>query len=135
MCYADDAAVLIAENENNLQRMLFELNQAAKKYNLNISIPKNQIYDHKHQGTDTKQVGTKRPTNRTSYERRIPGDNSIKQLKYDEVKTQANTAAKGTGCLHNTIWKNKHVSITSKIRIYTTGEAHLHQRRGNESRH
>jgi len=58
-CYADDD-VVIAENEDNLQQMLF---QAAKKYNL-ISLPKtNSMID------DTMQVGTKRPTNQTSDER------------------------------------------------------------------
>ena len=38
-CYADDA-VLIAESKNNLQRMLFEFNQTANKYNTSISIAK-----------------------------------------------------------------------------------------------
>lgn len=37
--YADDT-VLIAENEDNLQPMLFELNQAGKQYNMSILIPK-----------------------------------------------------------------------------------------------
>ena len=39
VCYADDA-VLIAKNEDDLQRMLFEFNKAATKYNMSISIPK-----------------------------------------------------------------------------------------------
>ena len=39
---------------------------------------------------------------------------------YDEVKTQVNKAARVSGCLHHTIWKNKHMSITSKARIYRT---------------
>lgn len=39
MCYAD-GTVLITENNNNLQRMLFELYQVAKKYKMCISIPK-----------------------------------------------------------------------------------------------
>ena len=63
LCYADDA-VLIAESEDNLQRMLFEFNQTANKYN--ISIPKTKSMTG--QGTDPMQAGTKRPTNRTSDE-------------------------------------------------------------------
>ena len=38
LCYADDA-VLIAEREDNLQRMLLDFNQTANKYNMSISIP------------------------------------------------------------------------------------------------
>ena len=39
LCSADDA-VLIAETEDNLQRMLLEFNQTATKYNMSISIAK-----------------------------------------------------------------------------------------------
>ncbi|XP_044766305.1 uncharacterized protein LOC123322425 [Coccinella septempunctata] len=39
---------------------------------------------------------------------------------YDEVKAQVNKAARVSGCLHSTIWKNKCMSITSKARIYRT---------------
>ena len=39
---------------------------------------------------------------------------------YDEVKTQVKKAARVSGCLHHTVWKNKHMSIISKTRIYRT---------------
>jgi len=41
---------------------------------------------------------------------------SNSQNTYDEVETQVNKAARVSGCLHNTIWKN--MSITSTARIY-----------------
>lgn len=36
LCYADDA-VLIADNEDDLQKLLHKFNVTAKKYNLQIS--------------------------------------------------------------------------------------------------
>ena len=39
LCFADDA-VLIAESEDNLQRMLSYFNHTANKYNMSISIPR-----------------------------------------------------------------------------------------------
>lgn len=39
LCYADDAA-LIAQNEDNPYKMLFELNQNADKYNISSLILK-----------------------------------------------------------------------------------------------
>ena len=41
ICYADDA-VLISEDEDNLQRMLFKLENTASKYNMKISVAKSK---------------------------------------------------------------------------------------------
>jgi hypothetical protein len=44
ICYADDA-VLLSDNEDDLQRMLFNFNKAAKAFNMKIANEKNKIND------------------------------------------------------------------------------------------
>ena len=39
LCYADDA-VLIAESEDELQRLLYQFNTTARKFKINISVTK-----------------------------------------------------------------------------------------------
>lgn len=43
----------------------------------------------------------------------------------NEVRTQANKAARIAGYLRDTIWQNKYMSMKSKIRIYKACGAHL----------
>ena len=40
LCYVDDV-VLTAENEDDLQRMLFKLQKVSERYNMEISTEKN----------------------------------------------------------------------------------------------
>lgn len=42
MCYADDA-ILISDNEDDLQRMAHAFKLAAKKYNMKISTSKTKV--------------------------------------------------------------------------------------------
>ena len=67
------------------------------------------------------RAGTKRPTIEQVMSFEYLGlIASSSRNTYDEVKTQVNKAARVSGCLHHLIWKNKHMSITSKTRIYRT---------------
>lgn len=117
LCYADDT-VLIAENEDDLQRLLHIFNTTAKKLNMKISTEKtksvviakepirckleidNQMVE---QVSTTKYLGIK-----LSY------DNNIE----DEVRDQTIKANRTAGCLNDTIWRNKHLRIETKARIY-----------------
>jgi len=46
----------------------------------------------------------------------ISAERELKQ----EVRTQVMKAARISGCLYNTIWRNKHMSTDCKVRIYKT---------------
>ena len=119
LCYADDA-VLIAESEDNLQRMLFEFNQTANKYNMSISIPKTKSMTISKEPIRCKLALNDQPIEQVMSFEYLGIIASSSRNTYDEVKTQVNKAARVSGCLHHTIWKNKHMSITSKARIYRT---------------
>ena len=38
----------------------------------------------------------------------------------EEVRTQVYKAARISGCLKDLVWRNKHMSVESKVRIYKT---------------
>lgn len=38
----------------------------------------------------------------------------------EEIATQANKTAKVSGYLYGTIWRNKHMTMKSKMKIYKT---------------
>ena len=119
LCYADDA-VLIAKSEDNRQRMLFEFNQTANKYNMSISIPKTKSMTISKKPIRCKLALNDQPIEQVMSFEYLGIIASSSRNTYDEVKTQVNKAARVSGCLHHTIWKNKHMSITSKARIYRT---------------
>lgn len=117
VCYADDA-VLLANNEDDLQRLLHLFNVTAKKYNMTISTEK------------TKCLVTSKNPVRCKLE--VDG-NIIEQVmtfRYlgvnvsgygdieNEVRQQVNKANRVAGCLNDTIWRNKHIGVETKTRIY-----------------
>lgn len=108
LCYADDA-VLIAESEDDLQRMLHKFNTTARQYIMIISTEKTKTI-----------VITKEPIRcKLEIENKI-----IEQLmdfKYlginlssygdlvSEVKEQVTKASRVAGCLNDTIWRNRYL--------------------------
>lgn len=117
LCYADDA-VLIAENEDDLQRLLYLFNSIAKSLNMVISV------------TKTKCLTTSKYPLRCKL---VVDDQIIQQemtFKYlgielcgfgdveSEVRQQVNKALRTAGCLNDTIWNNKHLRTETKARIY-----------------
>ena len=119
VCYADDV-VLMSEEEDNLQRMLYRFEQAASKTNMQISTSKTQclviskfprrcklaIYNQSvEQVMQFKYLGAC-----------ITSDRDLKE----EVKAQTTKASLISGYLRDVIWRNKHLSIESKTRIYKT---------------
>ena len=105
LCFADDA-VLIAESEDNLQRMLFGFN----KYNMSMSIPK------------TKSMTISKEPIRCKLALNDQPIEQVMSFEYLGIIASNSRNTYVSGCLHHTIWKNKHMSITSKARIYRTAE-------------
>lgn len=117
LCYADDA-VLIAENEDDLQRLLHKFNSIAKTFNMAISVPKTKCMT----------------TAKTPLRCKLAVDKEILQqemkFKYlgievsgfddveAEVREQTMKAARMAECLNDTIWKNKYIGTEVKSRIY-----------------
>lgn len=117
LCYADDA-VLIAESEDDLQRLLHQLTTVAKTLKMKISF------------TKTKCMTTSKMPIRCKLE--VEGE-IIQQVMrfrylgielsgYDEVeeegREQTVKAARAAGCLNDTIWRNKNMTTVTKTRIY-----------------
>ena len=117
LCYADDA-VLIGESEDDVQKLLQVFNRTAKSLNMNISTAKTKcmttsktplrcklVVDGKiiHQEMKFKYLGVE-----------ISGYGDVET----EVREQTNKAARIAACLNNTIWRNKHMRIETKARIY-----------------
>ena len=119
LCYADDA-VLVAENEDDLQRLLHQFNLVAKSFNMVISASKSKCMT----------------TSKTPLRCKLEVNGSIIQqemrFKYlgielsgygdveAEVREQTTRATKIAGCLNATIWRNKNIGIEAKSRIYKT---------------
>ncbi|XP_057663104.1 uncharacterized protein LOC130898078 [Diorhabda carinulata] len=119
LCYGDDA-VLIAENEDGLQRLLFKFNTTAKSLKMKISAAKIKCMI----------------TSKTPISCKLVVDDEIIQqemkFKYSgpdisgsvdvgvEVRNQAAKAARTSTYLNDTIFRNKYIVIESKSRIYKT---------------
>lgn len=119
ICYADDA-ILIADNEDDLQRQLQAFNIAAKKYNMKISAEK------------TKCMVASREPRRCKLEMEGKIIEQVMAFNYlgveitsnrnlkEEVTRQANKAIRVSGCLREVIWRNKFMTTESKMRVYKT---------------
>lgn len=117
LCYADDA-VLVAEREDELQRLLNIFNITGKKFNMIISSEK------------TKCMTTSAEPIRCKLE--VDGKVIQQEMKFmylgielsanasidKEVKRQITKANKVAGSLNDTIWRNKHLQQQTKARIY-----------------
>lgn len=117
LCYADDA-VLVAESEDDLQRLLHRFNCIAKSFNMIISTQK------------TKCMTTSKTPLRCKLE--VEGKVIQQEMKFrylgieisvcgdveEEVREQTTRATRVAGCLNDTVWRNKNISIQTKSRIY-----------------
>ncbi|XP_015181515.1 PREDICTED: uncharacterized protein LOC107069067 [Polistes dominula] len=117
LCYADDA-VLIAENEDDLQRLLHQFTRTANTVNMKISAEK------------TKCMTTVKIPIRCKLEIEGKVIQQVMRFRYlgieisgygdieEEVREQTTKAARVAGCLSDTIWRNKNIKIETKARIY-----------------
>lgn len=119
ICYADDA-MICAENEDDLQRLLNIFNRTGKQFNMTISAQK------------TKCMTTSKEPLRCKLE--VDGQVIQQEMKFkylgiditsygnveDEVRQQVAKANKIAGCLNDVIWRNKHLKKHTKARVYKT---------------
>ncbi|XP_057654786.1 uncharacterized protein LOC130893037 [Diorhabda carinulata] len=117
LCYADDA-VLVAKNEDDLQRLLHVFNCTAKSFNKILST------------SNTKCITTSKTPIRCKL---VIDDQIIHQVMEfkclgieisgfehieNEVREQTTKALRIAACLNETIWQNKHIGIQAKSRLY-----------------
>lgn len=117
LCYADDA-VLFAESEDDLQRNLQLFNDKAKELNMIISAQK------------TKCMTTAKVPLRCKLEVNQKIVEQVMEFSYlgvelssfgdleREVSQQVVRANKIAGCLNDSIWRNGHLNLDTKSRIY-----------------
>ncbi|XP_057654722.1 uncharacterized protein LOC130892978 [Diorhabda carinulata] len=119
LCYTDDAE-LISNSEDKLQRMLHILNKTAKEYNMAISTEETEcltVFKEplrcklEIEGTIIKQVMSSRYLGVV-----VTSHSDI----YQETIYQVRKAAATTSALRDIVWRNKHIGIETKTRIYKT---------------
>lgn len=117
VCYADDV-VLMANTEDDLQRLLYGFYLGCRKYNMKISL------------TKTKSMTISKLPLRCKLELERKIIEQVMTIRYlgveltswgalqNEVMYQANKAARIAGCMNDIIWKNKYLNKETKTRIY-----------------
>lgn len=117
--YADDG-VIIAENEDDLQRLVYKMKTVAEKFNMEILINKTQsmvISKDPIRWKLTINNGIIQQVLRFNY---LGVSVSSERNLIEEARTQAMKASRVSGYLRDIIWKNKMMSPQSKIKIYKT---------------
>ena len=112
--------MLVAESENDLQRLLYQFNKTAKKFNMVISAAKT-----KSMTTSKTPIWCKLVVD----DKIIHQEGKVKYLGIDisgygdvetEVRNQAARAIRAAAHLEDAIWWSKHIRIQPKARIYKT---------------
>jgi endonuclease/exonuclease/phosphatase family metal-dependent hydrolase len=119
VCYADDA-VLLAESQEDLQNLLNKFEEASKKYNMQISIGKTKSMVISKIPSSCNLVVEGQPIGQENAFKYLGVDVSSQGDLTNETVSQVLRAARIQGCLKDAIWKNKHMKMESKIRIYKT---------------
>jgi len=119
ICYADDA-VLISENEDELQRMLYRLHLMAKRFNMRISIAKTKSLVVAKEPIRCKLAIDNEIVEQVMSFRYLGAEITADQNRIHEVKEQVNKASRIAGYLRNFVWKNNYMNRETKIRIYKT---------------
>ncbi|GJQ72387.1 hypothetical protein Trydic_g3469 [Trypoxylus dichotomus] len=107
LCYSDDA-ILMADNDDDLQRLLYRFQTKAKGLNMQISMEKTEL-----------MVIAKEPIRcKLAVNDKLSRQRS-KTLQQD-VRAQFNKASRISGYLRDLIWRNKYMSAGSKVYVYKT---------------
>ena len=117
LCYADDA-VLMADNENDLQRLLLQFQKTAQTFNMEIHTEKTCAMVISKEAVRCKLAVYNKPIKQVSAFKYLGIDISNNRNLTQEVRSQANRAATISGCLQSVIWKNKYINTECKVRIY-----------------
>lgn len=119
ICYADDAT-LISENEDDLQRLLFALNKAAKKFNMIISTEKTKSMVISKEPVRCKLMVDNKTIEQVMKFNYLGSQISSSRNLIEEVRANCIKASFISGSLRDLIWKNKYMTAECKIRIYKT---------------
>lgn len=119
LCYADDA-VLLAESEDDLQRLLYRFNLTAKRLNMQISSEKTQAMVISKDPIRCKLVVDECIVDQVMNFNYLGVQASSSRNTVNEVDNQIRKAVRISGYLRDIIWRNKYMTAESKIRIYKT---------------
>lgn len=119
LCYADDA-ILTADNEDDLQRLLYRFQTTAKKLNMQISVEKTESMVISKEPIRCKLAVDNKPIQQTKQCTYLGVEITNHKNLQEEARTQANKASRISGYLRDLVWKNKYMSTQSKVRIYKT---------------
>lgn len=119
VCYADDA-VIISEDEDNLQRLLYRFEKAAARFNMVISSEKTQSLTISKEPRRCKLAIYDRSVEQVMSFKYLGANITSNRNLKSEVKEHTVKASLISGFLRDVIWRNKYMSINSKVRIYKT---------------
>lgn len=109
LCYADDA-VIISENEDELQRLLHRFYLTAKQYNMEISTQKTKTLVTAKEPIWCKLAVNDRIIEQVMSFRYLGVTTSANQVRKLETQEQTNRAVIIAGCLKDLIWRNNHIA-------------------------
>jgi hypothetical protein len=119
LCYADDA-VLLADSESDLQKLLQQFHTSSQLFNMKISINKTKSMVTSRQPVQCNLVIDNDTIEQVTRFKYLGVEVSSCSDLYEEVKSQANKASAVAGCLKATVWRNKDMLKESKVKIYKT---------------
>lgn len=119
VCYADDA-ILVADSEDNLQRLLYRFHLTAKIFNMTISTEKTKSMVIAKEPIRCKLEIERAMIEQVMEFKYLGAQISSQSNLYKEVRQQAQKGARISGCLRDIVWRNKYLSVESKTKIYKT---------------
>lgn len=119
VCYADDAA-LIAQNEDDLQRLLYRLQIISNNYGLKISSEKTKSAVYGKTAKRCKLVVNNVGVEQVGEFKYLGVNLSTNNNLTQEVKTQAHKALQNAAALNSMVFCNNYMSTSAKVRIYKT---------------
>lgn len=112
--------MLIAENEDDLQRLLYGFVNTASTFNMQVSIEKTQLMIISKEPIRCKLEMNNKIIQQVMKFNYLGVITSSDRDLIGEVHIQANRANRIAGYLRDIVWRNQHISIKSKVRIYKT---------------
>uniref|UniRef100_A0A1B0D569 Uncharacterized protein n=1 Tax=Phlebotomus papatasi TaxID=29031 RepID=A0A1B0D569_PHLPP len=119
VCYADDA-VLMAENEDDLQRLLQKFNISAMKYNMIISTSKTKALTVSKKPIRCKLYLNNAPIEQVMEFKYLGVETTSHRDLHAEVRHQAARAAAISGCLRDV----SNINVLPLLRIHQRGAVH-----------
>ncbi|XP_043499674.1 uncharacterized protein LOC122522555 [Polistes fuscatus] len=119
ICYADNA-VIMSEDEDYLQRMLYKFEKTVGKLNMTISVQKTESLTISKEPRRCKLAVYNKSVNQVMRFEYLGVIITSNRNLEEEVREQATKASIISGYLKDIIWRNKHMSIKGKVRIYKT---------------